>query len=126
MLAGITEYLSRFADLVYFGMENRYRLTLGPPRTAADRLVVECWGDACPTLEACCLSECADLHCFCGSNHYLQDSVGWVKVSGVWTVAPLERFYELADRVHLAVSITHSIPAFIGTEALQIRTPIGF
>ncbi|KAJ7824233.1 hypothetical protein B0H14DRAFT_2824307 [Mycena olivaceomarginata] len=92
MLAGITEYLSRFADLVYFGMENRYRLTLGPPRTAADRLVVESWADACPTLQACCLN-----------------SVAWVKVSGVWTVAPLERFYELADRVHLA-----------------IRTPIGF
>ncbi|KAF7354034.1 hypothetical protein MVEN_01090300 [Mycena venus] len=86
LISPITEYLSRFPGLVYFGMENRYRVMLGPPRSTADRAVAEAWGNACPTLEACCLSNSA-----------------WVKLNGAWTVAPLEQFYALMDTMHMEI-----------------------
>ncbi|KAJ7257214.1 hypothetical protein B0H12DRAFT_1111479 [Mycena haematopus] len=86
MLSRITEYLSRFQDLIYFGMENRYRMMLGPPTTSADRILVEAWGHACPTLAACCLN-----------------GLAWVKLAGAWNIAPLERFYELANAMHMEI-----------------------
>ncbi|KAF7340874.1 hypothetical protein MSAN_02116900 [Mycena sanguinolenta] len=76
----ITEYLPRFTGLVYLAME----WCIGSfPTSGADededRIAVEGWGEACPTLEACCL------------NHY-----GWRKVDGRWEEYPIKEFWALA------------------------------
>ncbi|KAF7358925.1 hypothetical protein MSAN_01232900 [Mycena sanguinolenta] len=86
MISPVTEYLSKFSDLMYFGIENRYRVMLGRPTRSTDYKLVEAWGNACPTLVACCLN-----------------SLAWVKLEGEWNIAPLDRFYDLVDAMHMEI-----------------------
>ncbi|KAF7340875.1 hypothetical protein MSAN_02117000 [Mycena sanguinolenta] len=76
----VTECLPRFTGLLYLAMEwcRDVLLTSGANKDE-DRIAVEGWGEACPTLEACCL------------NHY-----GWRKVAGRWEEYPITQFWALA------------------------------
>ncbi|KAJ6491930.1 hypothetical protein C8R45DRAFT_989952 [Mycena sanguinolenta] len=86
MISPITEHLERLPGLIYFGIENRYRVMLGRPTTTTDQKLVEAWGKACPTLAACCLNSSA-----------------WVKLNEGWAIAPLDRFFELVDAMHMEI-----------------------
>ncbi|KAJ6511002.1 hypothetical protein C8R45DRAFT_1207777 [Mycena sanguinolenta] len=74
----ITECLPRFTSLVYLSLE----WMNDPPQStanSADRIVIEAWGEACPTLEGCGL--------------YFH---GWRKLDGRWEECPLKDFLVLA------------------------------
>ncbi|KAF7340884.1 hypothetical protein MSAN_02117900 [Mycena sanguinolenta] len=82
----ITECLPRFTGLLYLAMEWSKRTC---PTSGAnkheDRIAVEGWGEACPTLEGCCL------------NHSC-----WRKVDGRWENYPVREFWVLAGLPDLA------------------------
>ncbi|KAJ6566854.1 hypothetical protein B0H19DRAFT_1138736 [Mycena capillaripes] len=69
-ISRITEHLSKFTDLM----------------NATDRILVETWGHACPTLAACCLN-----------------SLAWIKLDGRWNAASLDNFYALVDVMHMKI-----------------------
>ncbi|KAJ6548173.1 hypothetical protein DFH09DRAFT_629305 [Mycena vulgaris] len=80
IIGHVMECLPRFAGLVFFSFE----IVFGAGVTfwateAKDRIEVQRLGDACPTLEACCLNRCA-----------------WRRVNGVWESYPLADFMALA------------------------------
>ncbi|KAJ6506713.1 hypothetical protein C8R45DRAFT_1175906 [Mycena sanguinolenta] len=74
----ITECLPRLTGLVYLAMEQMGTSTSGADPNV-DRIAVEGWGEACPTLEACCLN-----------------NSGWRKVDGRWELCPIKEFWTLA------------------------------
>ncbi|KAF7340889.1 hypothetical protein MSAN_02118400 [Mycena sanguinolenta] len=77
----ITESLPRFTGLVHLqiGYYGDFFQMSTPGGSDEDRIVVESWGEACPTLEACCLN-------------YL----GWRKVDSRWEEFPIKEFWVLA------------------------------
>ncbi|KAJ7490845.1 hypothetical protein FB451DRAFT_1552440 [Mycena latifolia] len=78
----ITDCLPRFTRLIYLAMEcgSRWLSTEDEnPYEDEHRVTVEAWADACSTLEACCLNNCA-----------------WWKVNGTWREFPMTDFRALA------------------------------
>ncbi|KAJ6511007.1 hypothetical protein C8R45DRAFT_965886 [Mycena sanguinolenta] len=74
----IMECLPRFTSLVYLSLE--WIGYSAPSRVSnADRIVIEAWGKACPTLEGCGL--------------YFH---GWRKLDGRWEECPMKEFLVLA------------------------------
>ncbi|KAJ6548233.1 hypothetical protein DFH09DRAFT_1170037 [Mycena vulgaris] len=72
--------LPRFPGLQFFALEAMYPRRKNFWNTEeADKKAVEMLGDASPTLEACCLNQCA-----------------WRKVNGGWEKYPVEDFMILA------------------------------
>ncbi|KAF7361559.1 hypothetical protein MSAN_01189600 [Mycena sanguinolenta] len=74
LLGHISECLPRFTNLVYLAIDGA-----GVSPTDGERIAVENWGEACPTLQACCLNYQA-----------------WEKVDGRWEEYPLKEFWVLA------------------------------
>ncbi|KAF7340877.1 hypothetical protein MSAN_02117200 [Mycena sanguinolenta] len=75
-----TECLPQFTGLLYLAMEwSKGAFPTSGADKHKDRIAVEGWGEACPTLEACCL------------NHS-----GWRKVDGRWEEYPIKKFWALA------------------------------
>ncbi|KAJ7434850.1 hypothetical protein FB451DRAFT_281580 [Mycena latifolia] len=72
----ITNCLPHFTGLTYLAIEWCIGIFRTPSADEdADRMAVEAWGDACPTLEACCLNDYA-----------------WRKVDGRWEEYPMSEF----------------------------------
>ncbi|KAJ6548172.1 hypothetical protein DFH09DRAFT_1169908 [Mycena vulgaris] len=74
--------LPRFPGLRFFALEVMYpcsKYFWDNEEEEADKKTVEMLGDASPTLEACCLHQCA-----------------WRKVNGAWEKYPVEDFMVLA------------------------------
>ncbi|KAF7341944.1 hypothetical protein MSAN_02050400 [Mycena sanguinolenta] len=79
ILDHMTECLPRFTGLVYLALQ--WTGSFLQPRVTKDRdeIVVEGWGNSCPTLEACCLNRC-----------------GWKKADGRWEKRHNRAFWALA------------------------------
>ncbi|KAF7340869.1 hypothetical protein MSAN_02116400 [Mycena sanguinolenta] len=73
----IKGHLRRFASLVYLAIG--YNGFQSSRTRDQDRIAVEGWGEACPTLEGCCFH-----------------NNGWRKVDGQWEEYPIKEFWALA------------------------------
>ncbi|KAJ6548187.1 hypothetical protein DFH09DRAFT_1169939 [Mycena vulgaris] len=83
IIVDVVNCLPRFTNLAFFSVEVMFA-TLRRGLTfwtteAEDRIRVQGLGDACPTLEACCLNRCA-----------------WRKLDRTWEIYPLKDFMALS------------------------------
>ncbi|KAF7361549.1 hypothetical protein MSAN_01188500 [Mycena sanguinolenta] len=85
LISDITDCLPNFTNLVHLAIEwPNYGQSRAKTKDEG-RIVSERWGEACASLEACCLNHCA-----------------WRKIDGRWEDCPVKEFWVLAGLPDLA------------------------